>query len=89
MKRLLGLLLGAALLLAGCGSGSGSDLITVAGSSREGEQKGAVFKYTDKLLNSGGSVQKGTVNRSRLAAGGEERGWRARATVRKRGWSWT
>jgi hypothetical protein len=73
VKLPLGLLLGAALLLAGCGAGGGSDLATVAGSIREVEQRGAVFNYTDTLLDSGGSVPKGTVNRIRLSAVGEER----------------
>lgn len=73
MKRLLGLLLGSTMLLGGCGAGGGSDLATVAGSIREVEQKGAAFTYTDTLLDSGASVPKGTVNRIRLAAVGQER----------------
>jgi hypothetical protein len=73
VKRLLGLLLGSALLVGGCGTGGASDLTTVAGSIREVEQRGAVFNYTDTLLDSGGSVPKGTVNRIRLAGVGQER----------------
>ncbi len=73
MKRLLGLLLTTALAAAGCGAGGGADLSTVAGAIREVEQKGAAFSYTDTLLDSGGGVPKGVVNRIRLSGVGQER----------------
>jgi hypothetical protein len=76
VRRLGGLLLATALAAAGCGGGggaSGADLGTVASAIREIEQKGAAFSYTDTLLDSGGSIPKGVVNRIRLSAVGQER----------------
>jgi hypothetical protein len=74
VKRVLGLLLTTLLIAAGCGSSAGdADLAAVAGAIREVEQKGAAFSYTDTLLDSGGSIPKGMVNRIRLSAAGQER----------------
>jgi hypothetical protein len=73
LKRLAGLLLTAVLFGSACGGGSGADLSAVAGAIREVETKGAAFSYTDTLLDSGGSVPKGLVNRIRLSAAGQER----------------
>jgi hypothetical protein len=73
VKCIFGLLLATALVAAGCGGGGGADLATVASAIREIEQKGAAFSYTDTLLDSGGSIPKGVVNRIRLSAVGQER----------------
>jgi hypothetical protein len=73
VKGLLGLLLGTALAATGCGGGGGADLTPVAAAIREVEQKGAAFSYTDTLVESGGDIPKGMVNRIRLSATGTER----------------
>jgi hypothetical protein len=81
VKRLLGVLLATALVVAGCGSGSTANLTSVAAAVREVEQKGAAFSYTDTLLDSGATIPRGMVNRIRLSATGTERDDNAALTL--------
>ena len=73
MRRLSALLLTVLLVAGGCGGGGAADLATLASAIREVEQKGAAFSYTDTLLDSGGNIPKGMVNRIRLSGVGQER----------------